>query len=63
MKKEHAKILLLTALGGALEFHDFTIYALFSPYISQHFFPNANANPLIGLIKTQENIRNVYSKI
>ena len=50
MNKEHAKILLLTAIGGALEFYDFTIYALFAPYISQHFFPNAN--PLIGLINT-----------
>ena len=50
MRKEHAKILLLTAIGGALEFYDFTIYALFAPYISQHFFPNAN--PLIGLINT-----------
>jgi hypothetical protein len=32
------KITGLTALGGALEFYDFTIYALFAPYISQHFF-------------------------
>ena len=50
MAKEHYKIVAITALGGALEFYDFTIYALFAPYLSQHFF--ANTNPLIGLINT-----------
>ncbi len=40
----------LIALGGALEFYDFTIYALFAPYLSQHFF--ANTNQFINLINT-----------
>ncbi|KTD44306.1 major facilitator family transporter [Legionella parisiensis] len=50
MNKEQYKIVTLTALGGALEFYDFTIYALFAPYISQNFF--ANTNTLIGLMNT-----------
>lgn len=50
MKKNQYKIVGLTALGGALEFYDFTIYALFAPYISQHFFSNPNV--LIGLLNT-----------
>lgn len=50
MTKEQYKIVGLTAIGGALEFYDFTIYALFAPYISQHFF--AHSNPLIALINT-----------
>jgi MFS family permease len=48
--KEEYRVVKITAIGGALEFYDFTIYALFAPYISQHFF--ANANHLIGLINT-----------
>lgn len=50
MIKEQYKIVGLTAIGGALEFYDFTIYALFAPYISQHFF--SNGNQFIGLINT-----------
>ncbi|AHE67589.1 arabinose efflux permease [Legionella oakridgensis ATCC 33761 = DSM 21215] len=50
MTKEQYKIVGLTAIAGALEFYDFTIYALFAPYISQHFF--AHSNPLIALINT-----------
>lgn len=50
MNKAQYKIVTLTALGGALEFYDFTIYALFASYISQNFFTNNNA--LIGLINT-----------
>lgn len=50
MTKAQYKIVFLTAIGGALEFYDFTIYALFAPYISQHFF--FNTNPLIGLMNT-----------
>lgn len=42
MNKEERKIVFLTATGGALEFYDFTIYALFAPYIQQHFFSNPN---------------------
>ena len=50
MTKNQYKIVGLTAIGGALEFYDFTIYALFAPYISRHFF--SNTNQLIGLINT-----------
>lgn len=50
MQSSHRKLLLLTAIGGALEFYDFTIYALFAPYISQLFFPNTQS--FIGLINT-----------
>lgn len=50
MTKDQYKIVRLTAIGGALEFYDFTIYALFAPYISHHFFPNSNS--LLGLMNT-----------
>ncbi|QSH41928.1 MFS transporter [Lentisphaerota bacterium ZTH] len=33
------KVVLLSCLGGSLEFFDFTVYALFAPYISKVFFP------------------------
>ena len=50
MRVQHKKIILLSSIGGALEFFDFTIYALFASYISQAFFPQDNA--LVSLIKT-----------
>lgn len=50
MNKAQYKLVSLTALGGALEFYDFTIYALFAPYLSQHFF--SNTAPLVSLINT-----------
>lgn len=50
MNKEQRNIVGITALGGALEFYDFTIYALFAPYISHHFF--ANTNNVVGLLET-----------
>ncbi|WP_419418404.1 MFS transporter [Legionella sp. D16C41] len=50
MTRDQLNIVKLTALGGILEFYDFTIYALFAPYLSYHFF--ANTNVLISLINT-----------
>jgi len=50
MTKDQFKIVTITAIGGALEFYDFTIYALFAPYISRHFF--ANTNQVIALVNT-----------
>lgn len=50
MIKTEFKTVALTALGGALEYYDFAIYALFAPYISQHFF--YNADPLVGTMNT-----------
>lgn len=50
MTRTELKTVGLTALGGALEYYDFAIYALFAPYISQHFF--YNTDPLIGIMNT-----------
>lgn len=50
MTKNQYKVVGLVAIGGALEFYDFTIYALFAPYISQHFF--SNTNQFISLMNT-----------
>ncbi|MEM9242608.1 MAG: MFS transporter [Pseudomonadota bacterium] len=50
MSTQHKKIILLSSIGGALEFFDFTIYALFATYISQAFFPHNDA--LVSLLKT-----------
>ncbi|CAA0102865.1 Proline/betaine transporter [BD1-7 clade bacterium] len=36
------RLIAYTAAGSSLEFFDFTIYALFSPYISQTFFPQSD---------------------
>jgi MFS family permease len=44
------KIIILSSLGGALEFFDFTIYALFASYLSANFFPEQN--PIVALINT-----------
>lgn len=44
------KLLFLSSLGGVLEFYDFVIYALFSTYISQTFFPtDSGLAPLIAM--------------
>ncbi|MGJ3493614.1 Proline porter II [Piscirickettsia salmonis] len=46
--KKFLKFTLLASLGGTLEFFDFAIYALFSPYIAQVFFPgNSHINALL----------------
>lgn len=43
------KLIAITSLGGALEFFDFTIFALFSVYIAEAFFPgNTHATKLIN---------------
>lgn len=38
------RLFFYTTLGSSLEFFDFTIYALFAPYISQVFFPSESAS-------------------
>ena len=43
LNKNQRKILLLSSLGGMLEFYDFIIYALLASYISQLFFPTHSA--------------------
>jgi len=43
LNKEQKRIVLLSAMGGMLEFYDFTIYGLFSIYFAGQFFPSSNA--------------------
>ena len=37
------RVIILSSLGGALEFYDFVIYSMFAAYIGAAFFPNDNA--------------------
>ncbi len=41
------RVIILSSLGGALEFYDFVIYAMFAGIIGQNFFPSDS--PLISL--------------
>lgn len=50
MHKDQRKLLILSSLGGVLEFYDFIIFALFAGYISNAFFPSTN--PLASLLIT-----------
>ncbi len=48
--KEQKKLLILSSLGGVLEFYDFIIYALLANYISKEFFSAENS--IVSLIAT-----------
>jgi MFS family permease len=50
VQKDQRKLLILSSLGGVLEFYDFIIFALFASYISNAFFPVTNE--LAGLMIT-----------
>ena len=50
MTRSQVKLLFLSSIGGALEFYDFVIYALFASYISFAFFPQTD--PVASLINT-----------
>lgn len=50
MQQDQRKLLILSSLGGVLEFYDFIIFALFATYISSAFFPSTNE--LAGLLIT-----------
>jgi MFS family permease len=50
MPKDQRKLLMLSSLGGILEFYDFIIFALFASYISKAFFPSTNK--LAGIMIT-----------
>jgi MFS family permease len=41
--REQKRLLILSSLGGVLEYYDFIIYALLASYISKAFFPTGNA--------------------
>ena len=38
------RVIILSSLGGALEFYDFVIYSMFAQYIGAAFFPAGNAS-------------------
>ena len=42
LTKSQKKIILLSSIGGMLEFYDFTIYGLFAVYFASQFFPSNN---------------------
>src|SRR5580698_7085028 len=44
------RVLILSSLGGALEFYDFVVFSTFAAYISGAFFPSSD--PTTGLLKT-----------
>lgn len=48
--QEQKKIILLTSLGGALEFYDFIIFVFFAKILGQLFFPSTHA--VISLMAT-----------
>lgn len=50
MRYTPVKILLLSGLGGCLEFYDFIVFAIFASSISHTFFPDSSA--LAGLLQT-----------
>lgn len=41
LNKNDIKTLVLSSLGGTLEFYDFIIFAIFTPYFTHHFFPSS----------------------
>ena len=48
--KQKKKVILAGAIGNALEWYDFTIYAFFVPIIAMQFFPNKD--PFLSLLAT-----------
>ncbi len=44
------RVVLLSSIGGGLEFYDFIIYGVFASYIGRSFFPSAD--PLASLVST-----------
>ena len=43
VKKQQWKIIFLSSLGGALEFYDFVIFAVFAMVIGETFFPSSSS--------------------
>jgi MHS family proline/betaine transporter-like MFS transporter len=50
LTREEFRIVVLAALGGMLEFYDFSIYGIFSLYFAHQFFPSGN--PLMTIIES-----------
>jgi len=50
VQKDQQRLLILSSLGGTLEFYDFIIFALFASYISNAFFPATDE--LVSLLIT-----------
>jgi MFS transporter, MHS family, proline/betaine transporter len=48
--RETRNVIALASLGGMLDFYDFVIFGVFSPYLSRHFFPASDE--LVSLMKT-----------
>lgn len=48
--KAEWKIILLSCLGGALEFYDFVIYAIYAIVIGVTFFPNDAGNAIASML-------------
>ena len=49
-RRDAARVVALSGLGGALEFYDFIIYGVFASYIGQAFFPADD--PVASLLAT-----------
>ncbi|TXI99021.1 MAG: MFS transporter [Neisseriales bacterium] len=43
LNSEQKKVIMLSSMGGMLEFYDFTIYGLFAVYFAGQFFPSHNS--------------------
>ena len=43
------RVIILSSLGGALEFYDFVVYGMFAGYISRAFFPVSNPTASVML--------------
>jgi MFS family permease len=40
LMRQQAKVIFLSSLGGALEFYDFVVFAVFAHYLGEAFFPH-----------------------
>lgn len=50
LDKAMLRVVLLSSLGGALEFYDFVIFGVFGAYVSDAFFPTAS--PAVSQVRT-----------
>ncbi|WP_419833674.1 MFS transporter [Endozoicomonas atrinae] len=50
VNKSNSKLIWITALGGLLEYYDFSVFALMAGYLAEQFFPGTD--PLTSLLTT-----------